>query len=255
MRTTENDIFLLKQLLFCELTDIQNFITHTINNMYSSKLDKSLLEKSFYAPGKYVYIEGDMDILLIAHLDTVFPHGIYPYFDPEANVMFSGQGLGADDRAGVFAILKILEAGFRPSILFTYGEEQGCIGLDDFLDHHPMPFKDFKFMIQLDRQGFDDSVYYDCDNKDFERYINSFGFKTAEGSFTDVMLLSSAWKISGVNLSIGYINEHTAAELFFIDDCMETIEKVIDILSDKENHVFYPFVQRIYSAKHHSFDF
>lgn len=246
MRPTDDDIFLLKQLFFCEIQDIQNFVTNKIDNMYASEEDKKLLKESFYSPGNYVYLEGNMDILLMAHLDTVFPHGIYPYFDPDAGVMFSGKGLGADDRAGIFAILKILEAGFRPSVLFTYGEEKGCLGLNEFLDHHPKPIKDFKFMIQLDRHGFNDSVYYECDNKDFEKYINNFGFKTAEGSFTDVMFLSSDWGISGVNLSIGYENEHTNAELFFVDDCMETIEKVINILSDKENHAFYPFVQKEY---------
>ena len=43
----------------------------------------------------------------------------------QKNVMISPDGLGADDRAGVFMIMNIVKAGFRPHVIFTTDEE-GC---------------------------------------------------------------------------------------------------------------------------------
>ena len=77
---------------------------------------------------EYVICEGSIPIMLVAHMDTVFkkaPERIY--YDSKKRVMWSPEGLGADDRAGIFAILKILQAGFRPSICFTTDEELGSI--------------------------------------------------------------------------------------------------------------------------------
>ena len=59
----------------------------------------------------YLYAEGDIPIALVAHMDTVFtklPTEIY--YDRKKNVIWSPQGLGADDRAGVFAICQIISA-------------------------------------------------------------------------------------------------------------------------------------------------
>ena len=77
----------------------------------------------------YIYAEGNIPIALVAHLDTVFDNPPkHIFFDHDQDVMWSPNGMGADDRAGVFAIIKIISHGFRPHIIFTHDEELGGDG-------------------------------------------------------------------------------------------------------------------------------
>jgi len=183
---------------------------------------------------QFLCAEGDIPIALVAHMDTVFkkpPTEIF--YDRVKNVMISPTGLGADDRAGIYSIIQIVESGLRPHIIFTTDEEIGCIGAMA-LSTLDCPFKDLRYMIQLDRRNSNDCVFYDCDNKDFEQYIEKFGFITAWGSFTDICELGPAWGVAGVNLSIGYRDEHTASEVLFVGQMLSTIEKVKNMLKEKD---------------------
>lgn len=184
---------------------------------------------------EYIIAEGTIPICLIAHLDTVFPDGYLKdyYYDENKNVIWSPDGLGADDRAGVFAILKILQSGLRPHILFTTDEEMGGIGAS-FLVGQDCPFKDVRYFIELDRQGVLECVFYNCNNPDFQLYVESFGFTTERGTFTDISILCPIWGIAGVNLSIGYFNEHSIAEYFNVNYFWETVERVKQMLTVEE---------------------
>ena len=185
-----------------------------------------------YDTDYYVMAEGQLPVLLVAHLDTVFktpPHDIY--YDKTKNVMWSPQGLGADDRAGVFAILQLIDAGLRPSVLFTTGEEQMGVGANVLIRDYPKcPYREIEYIIELDRQGEKDSVYYGCDNKRFERFINSKGFVTDEGTFSDISIIAPAWKIAAVNLSVGYLNEHCHIETLNWLWLSQTINKIYNLL-------------------------
>lgn len=203
---------------------------------------KTVLKKFKYrvvVTDKYLLAEGRDPICLIAHLDTV---GAAPptaiYYDSEAEVMWSPQLLGADDRAGVYAILKIVERGLRPSIIFTTDEEKGAIGAEMLtIEHLECPFKKVppKLLVQLDRRGSHDSVFYDCDNPEFEKYINSFDFKTAIGTFSDISVIAPQWEIAAVNLSVGYYNEHQLIETLKGRELEETVEKVAKMVKDSHN--------------------
>ena len=58
------------------------------------------------------------------------------------------QGIGGDDRCGVYALNKIYEMStVKPFLLFTCNEE-------------------------IDKKGTNYAVYYDCANLDFEKYIS-----------------------------------------------------------------------------------
>lgn len=59
-------------------------------------------------PG-FLYAKGDYPVLLVAHLDTVHrdPPRIICY-SPDKRYMMSPQGIGGDDRAGVWMILQII---------------------------------------------------------------------------------------------------------------------------------------------------
>ncbi len=159
----------------------------------------------------YVYAQGDLPILLVAHLDT------YTNQLPKTlkyNVAFdaiygNNEAIGADDRCGVYAILKILEE-MKPHVLFTVGEELG--GLGAIMASRQLEPPDVKYIMELDRSGYHDCVFYNCGNIQFRSYFNSLGFSTQKGTASDISILGPAWDISTVNLSIGYYNAHTVKE-------------------------------------------
>ena len=87
------------------------------------------------------------------------------------------------------------------------------------------------FLIELDRQGLDDAVYYDCGNKEFQDHINSFGFKTAYGSFSDISFIAPKLDLGAVNLSVAYFGQHTVNEFLILDGLARTIDRVQQILT------------------------
>lgn len=224
--TINRDYSMLK--LLCQMTEEQLI---TVLTKY--------LTKHNYKPiacNDYILAGGDIPILLIAHIDTVFeslPTEIY--FDEQKKIMWSPQGLGADDRAGVYAILKIIEAGYRPHILFANKEEDCCAGSIALSEHFEnLPFK-CKYAIELDRQGVSDCVFYACDNKKFQSYVESFGFITAKGTYTDISVIGPWFDLAAVNLSIGYVDEHSFIERLHLGCLQETVNKVIKMLEDVNN--------------------
>lgn len=209
-------------------------------SLSQQELHKTL---SVYLKGKYknVIVEkeyivaiGDIPVALVAHMDTVFynpPEEVY--YDQRKSVLWSPDGLGADDRAGIFAILQIIQSGLRPSIILTTDEERGGLGAQKLAKKEcPIPF--LKYMIQLDRHGSCDCVFYDCANGDFIKFVSQYGFIEALGSFSDISFLMPAWGICGTNLSVGYFNEHSTSEILNVNILFTTIEKVKTML--KEAH-------------------
>lgn len=212
---------------------------------------KFLLKNGYtpeYADG-YVYAKGDIPVLLVAHMDTV--HKVKPrkiYYDSEEDIMWSPQGIGGDDRCGIFTIFEILKT-HRPHVLFTEDEEIGCVGAKKAASGLKKP--DINFIIELDRRGVNDCVFYDCDNQEFQTYIESFGFNTQIGSYSDIVELSDKWDVASVNLSIGYENEHTFHETVSPSFMELTKDRVIKILDDaNENRKFYSYEPCIYSYKY-----
>lgn len=195
----------------------------------------------------YIIAEGNLPIVLIAHMDTVFnqpPKNIF--YDPAETVLWSPSGLGADDRAGIYAIISLINDGFRPSVIFTNLEEQGGIGANKLVEDYPdCPFSNCKALIELDRRGSEDCVFYDCDNKDFENLINLYDFKTDIGSFTDISFIMSTWKIAGVNLSVGYYFEHQPIEILNTSHLDYTIERVRSMLIDCNEWQSYSYIPAI----------
>ena len=216
----DNDFKTFEQL--CGLT--QKSMLNTMSAFLNSKYKKVITTK------EYVIAEGNIPIALVAHMDTVFPRPAREvFYDRQKNVIWSPEGLGADDRAGIFAIIQIIRRGLRPHIILTTDEEKGAIGASA-VAYEEKPFKDLRYIIQLDRRGADDCVFYDCDNKEFIEYVENFGFTEAIGSFSDISMICPAWGVAGVNLSIGYRDEHSVSEVLFVGHMLNTIDKVIKML-------------------------
>lgn len=210
--------------------------------------------KKIYYTKDYVFAVGDIPVALVAHLDTVFtspPENIF--YDRTKNVMWSPDGLGADDRAGVYSITQIIKYGLRPSIIFTTDEEMGALGAEALIKDFPKSPVDLKYMIELDRRGSVDCVFYDCDNPEFEEYVESFGFITDWGSFSDISMICPVWGVAGVNLSIGYEHEHSYQEILYISRMLATTKKVITMLEsiDKDTKEF-KYIPSKYSSYHFS---
>jgi len=227
---------LLKKL--CQLTQAQllDIMADYLRRYY----DKVIVTSN------YIVAEGQLPVALVAHLDTVGkvpPQDIY--YDQEKTIMWSPQLLGADDRAGVFAIINIIQDGYRPHIIFTCDEEIGCVGAMTLAQDckGKSPFKKLKALIQLDRRGEDDSVYYDCDNKKFEKFINSYGFITNLGTFSDISVLGPTFGVAAVNLSIGYLNEHNPIETLNTTWMETTIEKVKNIIIDIDSYEIFKYIK------------
>lgn len=223
---SENDYQLFRAIASMTQDELKSQLYLVLKKKY----EKVIVTKDF------IYAIGNIPVALLAHMDTVFqlpPMDIY--YDTRQNVMWSPDGLGADDRAGVFAILKIIQdKRFRPSIIFTTEEEKGGLGAYELVKTINKPSSDLNFLIQLDRHGIDDCVFYECDNREFVDYIEDFGFKEHFGSFTDISVICPAWGMAGVNLSVGYMDEHSISETLHVDALYDTIDKVKNILSEEK---------------------
>ena len=219
----EKDYRLIERLVSLNQKELKRAMEEYIRSKYKN----TIITK------EYIVGIGDIPIALVAHMDTVFKKPVSElYYDQRKGVLWSPDGLGADDRAGVFAILKILQDGFRPSVILTTDEEIGGIGAAA-LAAKKCPIPDLKYMIQLDRRGTNDCVFYDCYNPSFIDYIEKFGFCERWGSFSDISFLMPEWNICGVNLSVGYENEHSYSETLSIKPLFDTIRKVKNMLMDK----------------------
>ena len=186
------------------------------------------------ADDEWMIAIGEDPVIVCAHLDTVFNEPpINIFVDKDARVMWAPKGLGADDRAGVYAIMTLLMDGYKPTVIFTTGEEIGCIGAISLINNFAScPVEGIKCIIQLDRRGCTDAVYYACKNKQFEDWVSLYGFSTEQGTFTDISVICPNWGIAGVNLSVGYYNEHTKQEFLRYNELEYTIWNVQKMIKD-----------------------
>ena len=236
---SRKDYRLMERLMLMKQFQTHEFLSKFIEKYYSQ----------YIIDPDYIIAGGNIPVALVAHMDTVWEtdmnHEVF--YDMTKNVMVNLNGGGYDDKVGIFLIMKIVQSGLRPHIIFTTNEECGCKGAMSLaMDYPKYPIGDLSYIIQLDRRHSDDCVFYDCDNEDFEKYIEGFGFKTAIGSFTDICELCPAWGIAGVNLSVGYENEHTASEKLYVDAMFSTLDRVKYILHQEEFPKF-EYVPSMYS--------
>ena len=126
----------------------------------------------------YVFAQGKFPVLLMAHLDTV--HKKLPNiieYDEAQDVISSPNGIGGDDRCGVYMIFKILKK-YNCSVLFCEDEEVGCVGADKFVQTVLARQLSFNYIIEFDRANANDAVFYQCANYDFEKFITKEFYKT-----------------------------------------------------------------------------
>ena len=145
------------------------------------------------------------------------------------------EGLGADDKNGVWICLRCLMKYENIKVAFFVGEEVGCVGSSkadmDF-------FKDVRFVIQCDRRGSNDIIASICSteiaSKEFIEATGheDFGYHLEEGMMTDVLTLKeNGLGVSAVNLSCGYYDPHSDHEFTVKRDlinCLSFVEHIIE---------------------------
>ena len=211
--------------------DLLNYLPNQLNEIYDE--NNRIITKNF------LYFRGESPVCLVSHLDTVhteLPKNVL--YEKSSGLMWSPQGIGGDDRCGTFALLSILASQLennkqKPTMLFTTNEEVGCVGASVAANEIPTEMMaHIKFLVEIDRRGIDDCVFYNTRNAEFENFIEGFGFTKNRGSCSDISKLSPVLNVASTNVSAGYFNEHTKSEYINVTYLMDTINKVINILND-----------------------
>jgi len=230
---------------------LEDFLRPTQKQLFK-RLCKKFKGKTFISKGNFILVRGIVPVMLVAHLDTVHDEPVREICKTaDGNILMSPQGIGGDDRCGVFALVKVYRAAqIKPWLLFTCNEEIGGVGAKAFCTAHkqhrlPNELDDLKFIIELDRKGKHDAVFYSCDNPDFGTYITGKGFKFAQGSFSDISLIAPELGIAAVNLSSGYHNAHTLHEFINRKELDSTINRVIDIINDAAKLPRFEYIEHI----------
>ena len=155
------------------------------------------------------------------------------------------EGLGADDKNGVWICLKCLMKYENIKVSLFVSEEVGCIGSSkadmDF-------FKDVRFVVQCDRKGSKDLIASICSteiaSKEFIEATGheAFGYHLEEGMMTDVLTLKeNGLGVSAVNMSCGYYDPHSDHEFTIKKDlinCLNFVEHIIKSCTEVYPHQY-----------------
>ena len=208
-----------------------------------------VLKKRGYNPiaqEGFIFAQGKHPVLLVAHLDTVHKTPVeHICYSRDGNIMMSPQGIGGDDRCGVYMILEIIK-NIKCSVLFCEDEEIGMIGAQKFVKSNVTP-KNINYIVEFDRKGSNDAVFYDCDNPDFTEFVTDAGFEEAFGSFSDISTLAPALGVAAVNISSGYYNAHTTHEYVDLSIVRNNIERVSELLLKDSDTFEYIEAKRFYT--------
>lgn len=193
----------------------------------------------------YIYAEGTIPVLLIAHMDTVHKEPVKSICVSDDGILMSPTGIGGDDRCGVFMILETIKT-HHCHVLFTEDEECGLVGASKFANSGITP--EVNWILEYDRKGDNDAVFYSCDNPEFTEFITDeeIGFKLANGSASDISRVAPAINRAAVNLSCGYYNQHHLNEYVVISEMMNNIERgkrLIDKPVDKP----FEYIEKVYT--------
>ncbi len=169
--------------------------------------------------------------------------------------------LGADDKAGIFIMLKFIQAKIPGLYIFHIGEEIGGIGSYDIAARKAPLVKGIKRAVAFDRMDYFDIINKQrggvCCSLEFTNAFatqlndlvitpNSFNarYKGAIGSFTDTANYTGLIP-ECTNLSVGYFNQHSSEE------CLDTLwlEKILTPALLKVDWEALPTVRSVTNKK------
>lgn len=145
--------------------------------------------------------------------------------------------LGADDKNGIWVILKLLEAGFAINFAFCHSEEVGGTGSKQIIECKELAeqIAECQFGIIIDRRNKGDIIGYEnkyCMALDdrLEAFAKSrkYPYTCATGSISDADRFSQL--IECVNISCGYYSPHTSSEYTNLNELWMTLQFCMDVL-------------------------
>ena len=246
MYSSENYLQTYDGILNCPLKELtlSQMYKHIKRDNYEISLDYM---DNIYVKNK----SAKNNILVVAHLDRVLPDvpRLFRYED-EPNHIYGAYGW--DDRAGIIAALELF-ANNDIDLLFTTGEESGCLGAKQV---NPNKIRQYSLIFELDRHGSHDFIN-DCSlgvlcNDDFTNAIcyhvgsKGFNLKPTMGVYTDIGALRSINTTAQMfYMSCGYYHEHTKDEYLIMSELVSAIEKAQIIIDYVNEHpeVVTPFVE------------
>ena len=212
---------------------------------------KKGIEKISYARNKWaVYTKNEYELkpLITAHFDTINGNiGIEPkHLKIDKDILSLEKNspyycLGADDRAGLAIIYKLMEKCPNDYHFVLFGQEEtGGVGSSTFVDvEYLLDLNlDVSLNIGIDRRGTYHFVDYGYKNSEISNFLNMFGFDKERGSFSDISTLAEVNGMACVNFATGYNLEHTKNETM---DC-NYAKELLQFLSSKE---FLNFVSNV----------
>jgi hypothetical protein len=189
---------------------------------------------------------------IVAHMDQVQERHSKDFIAYEAEDIIIGfspkhkeqQGLGADDKCGLWIGLKCLQNFDCLKLAFFVGEEVGCKGSG--LANMAF-FDDCRFVIEPDRKGAEDLItqigWTPLCSDDFLKDIGfkKFGYKETDGMMTDIEALKDkGLMLSCINVSCGYYKPHSNEEFVYkpaLLNCLTFVEHIIKTCTKVYPHV------------------
>ena len=183
--------------------------------------------KDYHRTGNNIYKKSKSNIVLSAHLDQVKTSGKLARIFMKNNGTIVGYNkywcrtsLGADDKNGIWIILKALEVyGNDVSFIISEGEEVGLVGIHALESagvlKTMLPEKNTICLV-LDRKGNDEILdtggsckYCKTLAQDLCNFLGG-SWKVGTGTCSDTQVLSEYCE--SVNMSVGYTGAHTSTE-------------------------------------------
>jgi hypothetical protein len=204
----------------------------------------------------FILFKGEIPICLVAHIDTVFsspPKNI----KIKNNIMTSQEGLGADDRAGVSAILNLVKMGYKPYILLCDEEEVGCKGAKKAVEYLTEDtYRDINLFVEIDKSGFGKYTSYSHESDELDNYMKQFDLKSTYGSCSDISHICPAFGIAGINMECGYYAQHTKNEILNLNEWKQTILTIEKILKNPpKEKIEYKKKQYSYTNAYGAWDY
>lgn len=155
------------------------------------------------------------------------------------------EGLGADDKNGIYIALHCLEECPRLKVFMAVGEEKGCIGSN----HADMSFfEDSLYVLEPDCKGGKEIHTVlrgiPCASKDFEEalQVEANGFEITDGKTSDILALTlNNIGVSCANIPAGYYQPHKDDEytlLSELEHSLAYILKTIPRLQKRYPHTY-----------------
>jgi hypothetical protein len=186
------------------------------------------------------FIQGELPLLLVAHMDTVYDDELaQPVLEGDRlySKIDSGAGIGGDDRCGCWVLMTIYNKYFEskiPSLLFVRDEEfggKGSLGLKNKID-----MSQFKAVIEIDGPGY--GIFYSDSksNSTLDSWLKDrIGLWRTPTYYNDIQNLCGPGLPPGITLGAAYYNQHMRNSEWVSKLGLETVLKTVEIIMAELN--------------------